>query len=72
MSLVWCVATVGQFAFHIIPPTLFWPSSWMVIVEVIWVSLTFLALLGVAMNELRVAFRARHAVDQGSAADSNT
>jgi hypothetical protein len=72
ISLAWCVATVGQFLFHFIPPTLFQPSSWMVILEVIWVSLIVLVMLGLAINELRIVFLARNADDQRFPAGSDT
>ena len=72
MTQFWCAATVGQFAFHFIPPMLFQPSSWMVIVEVIWVSLTFVLILAVAIKKLRVASRARNVAHLRLPGDSDT
>ena len=52
------------FFLSFLSPPWFVPPSW----AVIGMSLVFLIILGIAMNELRIAFRARNA----SPADSNT
>ncbi len=68
IALYWLALFIVPFALSFILLTSTRPSS----LEVIGVTLALLLLLGIAMNKLRVAFRARNADDQRSPADSDT
>jgi hypothetical protein len=68
MSLSWFALFAVYFALSFIFHTSARPASW----EVIGVTVAFLGLLGIAMNEIRIAFRARNANVQRSPVDSGT
>jgi hypothetical protein len=67
MCLLLSAGSIGLFGLSIILPPPVPPSPLLVTVILLW----FLLILGIAVKEMSIALRARHAAEQGSPMDSN-